>query len=49
MKHTRAMSALLTCLVALLVLCSCTKKQDASAEAAVRGLRAYKVSAKAES
>ena len=49
MRRTKATSALLTCLVLLFSLCNCTKKQDASAETVVRGLRAYKVSAKAES
>ena len=49
MRRTKATSALLTCLALLFSLCNCTKKQDASAETVVRGLRANKVSAKAES
>lgn len=49
MRCTRAMPAFLACLVLLFNLCGCTKKQDDSSNNVVRGLRTYKVSAKAES
>jgi RND family efflux transporter MFP subunit len=48
-KHGRRLPRFLTCLLVLCGLCGCDQKQDASSEQIVRGLRAYKVSAYAES
>src|ERR1700726_825257 len=39
----------LTCILLLCGLCNCSQKQDDSADQVVRGLRAYKVTATAES
>jgi RND family efflux transporter MFP subunit len=45
----RSLPAFSTCLIVILGLCGCTEKQDASSEPLARGLRVYKVAAKAES
>jgi RND family efflux transporter MFP subunit len=48
-KRRRPIPETLACIVLLFGLSSCTEKQDDSAAQLVRGLRAYKVSARAES
>ena len=49
MKHMSRRPGLLTCFVLLIGLSNCTKEKNNSAEQVVRGLRAYKVVASAES
>lgn len=49
MERGRRLPSFLSCVLILCGLCSCGEKQDASAQQVIRGLRAYKVSAYAES
>ena len=49
MKRVRPLFGFLTCLSLLFLLSNCSQKQDSSSEQMVRGLRAYKVAASAES
>ena len=49
MRSGKVMSASMVCLAVLLALPSCGEKKDDAREPLVRGLRAYKVSARAES
>ena len=49
MKRVRPLFGFLTCLSLLFFLSNCSQKQDSSSEQVVRGLRAYKVAASAES
>jgi hypothetical protein len=49
MERVRSFSKFLTCLILLVALQDCTEKKDEPAGQVVRGLRAYRIFARAES